>query len=123
MPGLLDLPVELIDHIYDQYALILLNERPSRGTGDIARQLGYFRLTSLRIADAVRRRFLGTYFDTWHNKKPDGDDSIQRFCRIRPLTDSIVPQVHVRHQPLALHLAYTIIANHGRTRRPISGAR
>lgn len=87
MPGLLDLPRELIELIFSFIEFVCASwwedEPASKFTAPVSR------LTSKCIEGATRRRFIDRFFNTWHIKAAD-DQSIQRFCNIVNTSDLLV---------------------------------
>lgn len=80
MPGLLDLPPELIEQIHFAREQLFSAEREIKET-DIAVTpgLGNFRLVNRYIERATRRAFVEKYFALWYIKAPD-DAEIKKFC-------------------------------------------
>lgn len=78
MPGLLDLPAELIEQIYDDFR---------RATyWDDRAQLGYLRLTCRYVEKAVRHRFLEKRCRCV-SLLTNGDASVTRFCAMTTTPD------------------------------------
>jgi hypothetical protein len=87
MPGLLDLPPELIEQIFtftEEYvrAAQYQVEKPWREHEPATKpKVPVSRLTNKYIESATQRLFIDRFFDTWHIKAAD-EQSIQRFCKI-----------------------------------------
>jgi hypothetical protein len=77
IPGLLDLPPELIEHIH--FALERLIEAGHQNGVGVAEELGRSRLTCRYFEHAPRRGYVEKNFVVWMVKAPD-DENIQRFC-------------------------------------------
>lgn len=86
MPGLQDLPPELIDQIHREYETLLIDGRPPTELAGVAEDLGNFRLTSRYIERATRHSFVEVWFGSWSIDAPD-DESIQRFCAMAKTPD------------------------------------
>jgi len=84
MPGLLDLPPELIEQVHFEHEQMVSLEHED-GIG-VAEELGHFRLTSRYIERATRRAFVQKYFAVWHFKASD-DASIEKICAMASTLD------------------------------------
>jgi hypothetical protein len=95
MPGLLDLPPELIEQIFaftEEYvraAQYQVEEPWGEDEPAEKPKAPVSRLTNKYIESATRRLFIDKFFDTWHIKAAD-DQSIQRFCEIVNTSDLLV---------------------------------
>lgn len=84
MPGLLDLPPEIIEHIYLIHTQLALAEYEN--SARVAKDLCNSRLTNGYIERATRRAFVKQHFATWLVNAPD-DVNIQKFCTMASTPD------------------------------------
>jgi hypothetical protein len=95
MPGLLDLPPELIEQIFaftEEYvraAQYQVEEPWCEDESAAKPKAPVSRLTNKYIESATRRLFIDRSFDTWHIKAAD-NQSIRRFCKIVDTSDLLV---------------------------------
>lgn len=81
MPGLLDLPVELIEEIYQQYCELIEDDDSS--TSDSP---GHMRLVCRYLEHTTRRLFRQHCFSYWVIRRPQGIH-IKKFCAIAKVPD------------------------------------
>jgi hypothetical protein len=96
MPGLLDLPPELIEQIHLAHEQLVVAEHEDHV--GVAEDLGHSRLTCRYIERATRRAFVETHFFAWFMKAPD-DADIQKFCAM-----TRTPDLAAAIQELYLHV-------------------
>jgi hypothetical protein len=77
MPGLLDLPPELIEQIHLAHERLV--EADHENDIGVAEELGRSRLTCRYFERATRCAFAEAYFAVWTVKAPD-DENIRKFC-------------------------------------------
>lgn len=77
MPGLLDLPPELIEHIHFAHERLIEAEHEN-GVG-VAEEVGRSRLTCRYFEHATRCGYVEKNFVVWMVKAPN-DENIERFC-------------------------------------------
>jgi hypothetical protein len=84
MPGLLDLPPELIEQIHFAHERLVVAEHEN--DIGLAQELGRSRLTCRYFERATRRAFVDVYFGAWIIKAPD-DENIEKFCAMARTPD------------------------------------
>lgn len=85
MPELVDLPPELIEHIFIDVESLVRQDLRVAGE-ETKRVVPIFRLTNRYIEQYTRRQFTERYFSEWRIMAPD-DVSIQKFCAMAQIPD------------------------------------
>jgi hypothetical protein len=91
MPELVDLPPELIEHIFVDLASLAVQAASDtdEGTGKNTKiTASLFRLTNRYTEQCTRRKFAARYFTRWCIRAPD-DASIEKFCAMARIPDLV----------------------------------